>query len=207
MKITGKSRLQLVFVFIIIFIFFSSVGATETPRIVVKNTIDSVIAVLKDKSLSTPEKREERRKRISTIIRSRFDFWEMARRVLAQQWRKRTEEEKKEFVEIFSDLLETSYIGKIEGYTNEIVTVDKEIIKRKGKYAVVKTTIKTKDVDIPIDYKLIFKKGQWRVYDVIVEGVSFVSTYRSQYNTIIRKEKFSGLIKRMKEKLEQMKKT
>jgi len=71
----------------------------------------------------------------------------------------------------------------------------------------VKTTIKTRDVDIPIDYKLIFNKGQWLVYDVIVEGVSFVSTYRSQYNAIIRKEKFSGLIKRMKEKLKRIKKT
>jgi phospholipid transport system substrate-binding protein len=94
-----------------------------------------------------------------------------------------------------------SYIGKIETYTNEKVTYDKEILKGKGKYGMVKTQIITANVNIPIDYKLI-KKSKWVVYDVVIEGVSFVSTYRSQYNKIITGESYASLIKQMKQKLD-----
>ncbi len=125
----------------------------------------------------------------------------MAKRSLARHWKKRSSEEKKEFVDIFSDLLERSYIGKIEGYTDEKVNYDKEVLKGKGKYGVVNTTIVTKDVNIPIFYKVRYKNNKWWIYDVVVEGVSFISTYRSQYNKVITRESYAKLIGKMKTKL------
>ena len=157
---------------------------------------------MKDKSLAAPEKRKMRREKIKALISERFDFREMAKRSLARHWRKRTPEERKEFVRIFSELLKASYIDKIEAYTNEKVTYDSEKIKKKGKYAIVHTTVVTKDVNIPIDYKLIYRNNKWLVYDVVIEGVSFISTYRSQYNKVIVGESYAKLVEKMKRKLE-----
>ena len=127
----------------------------------------------------------------------------MSKRILATHWKDRSKEEKDEFISVFSDLLMGSYIGKIESYTNEKVTYDKEILKGGGKYGMVNTQIITTNVNIPIDYKLIQKSNKWVVYDVVIEGVSFVSTYRSQYNKIITGESYASLIKQMKQKLDE----
>ena len=199
-----RKTLLLIIVAIYSLSFPAAKAAAKTPADAIKYTVDSVLNVLKDKELSAPGKTEERRARISSLIRERFDFREMARRSLARHWKKRTPEEEKEFITIFSDLLEASYISKIEAYSDERVTFDKEVIKGKGKYGVVSTTIATKDVDIPIDYKVKFKNGKWWIYDVVVEGVSFISTYRSQYNKVIVKESFAKLIQRMKNKLNEV---
>jgi phospholipid transport system substrate-binding protein len=159
---------------------------------------------MRDKTLAVQEKKQERRDKMSALIRERFNFIEMSKRSLAKHWKKLTKEEKKEFVSIFSDLLEASYVGKVENYTDEKVTYNNEKIKGKGKYSVVNTTIVTKDVDIPIDYKLISKKDKWWVYDVVIEGVSFISTYRSQYNKIIMRESFPKLLENMRNKLKEI---
>jgi phospholipid transport system substrate-binding protein len=185
-------------------VFFAGAVAASAPAAAIQLTVDSVLEVLRDKDLSHPDKKQERRKKIRIVIRDRFDYEEMAKRSLARHWQKRTPEEKKEFIAIYSDLLESSYIGKIETYTDERVTYDKEVVKGKGKYGIVNTTIITKSVDIPIDYKVIHKNGKWWVYDVVIEGVSFISTYRSQYNKIIVKESYAKLIKRMKSKLDDL---
>jgi len=194
--------LHIIFVYIITVVTFA--GAASTPTDELKASIDSMLDILRDKNLALPDKKQERRSRITALIRDRFDFTEMARRSLAANWKKRSSEEKKEFVEIFSDLLQSSYIGKIEGYTDEKITYDKEVLKKEGKYGMVSTTIITKDVNIPIDYKLILKNDKWWVYDVVVEGVSFISTYRSQYNKVIKKESYAKLIEKMKTKLDEI---
>jgi phospholipid transport system substrate-binding protein len=198
MKIRNVLLLHIAFIYIMTVASFA--GAASAPTNELKTSIDSMLDVLRDKNL----KKEERRSKISALIRDRFAFKEMARRSLARNWKGRSVEEKKEFVAIFSDLLQSSYIGKIEGYTDEKITYDKEVIKKKDKYAVVSTTIVTKDVNIPIDYKVIFKKDKWWVYDVVVEGVSFISTYRSQYNKVIKKESYAKLIEKMKSKLDEI---
>jgi phospholipid transport system substrate-binding protein len=184
---------------------FTIVNASgNTPKDAVKTTVDSVIDTLKDKNLSQPGKKLERRDRIRQLIRDRFDFAEMSQRSLARHWEQRTPGEKQEFVEIFSELLQSSYISKIESYTDEKISYDKETLKGDGKYGVVDTTIITKNVNIPIEYKLILKGDKWWVYDVTIEGVSFISTYREQYNKIIVKESYAGLLKKMKSKLEEI---
>lgn len=178
--------------------------ADATPIESIKTTINSVLDTMRDKELAVPEKKEVRREKISSLIKERFNYEEMSKRSLAKHWKKRTAEEKMEFVILFSELLEASYISKIEAYTDEKITYDKETIKGNGKYGVVNTTIVTKSVEIPIDYKLISKKGKWWVYDVVIEGVSFISTYRSQYNRIIIKESYAKLIENMKNKLKKV---
>lgn len=191
----------------VVLILSGTATAAGAPKDAIESTISSILDVLKDKSLLSADKKQERRDKIRALLRSRFDFPEMSRRSLARHWKKRSAEEKKEFVSIFSDLLESSYIGKIERYTDEKITYDKETIKSGGKYAVVNTTIETKNVDIPIDYKARLKADKWFIYDVIIEGVSFISTYRSQYNKIILKESFAGLIRSMKKKLDEQRTT
>jgi phospholipid transport system substrate-binding protein len=183
---------------------FSVSIAAKTPTESVKFTVDAVLNIMRDKTLAVQEKKQERRDKMSALIRERFNFIEMSKRSLAKHWKKLTKEEKKEFVSIFSDLLEASYVGKVENYTDEKVTYNNEKIKGKGKYSVVNTTIVTKDVDIPIDYKLISKKDKWWVYDVVIEGVSFISTYRSQYNKIIMRESFPKLLENMRNKLKEI---
>lgn len=196
--------LQFIIVTVFILCLFSVTVAATAPTEAIKSTVDAILDTLKDKVLSSPEKKEERRDRIRSLIRDRFDFVEMSKRSLAKHWKGLSVEDRKEFVDIFSDLLESSYIGKIEGYTDEKITYDNEKIKRKGKYAEINTTIMTKDVDIPLDYKLIFKKDKWWVYDVVIEGVSFISTYRSQYNKIIIRESFPKLLESMRNKLKEV---
>lgn len=199
-----RRALLLIIVSAFTFSLFSVAIAAKTPTESMKYTVDGILHIMKDETLSVPAKKQERRDKMSVLIRGRFNFIEMSKRSLAKHWKKISKEEKKEFVSIFSDLLEASYVGKVENYTDEKVTYDKEKIKGKGKYSVVNTTIVTKSVDIPIDYKLIFRKDKWWVYDIVIEGVSFISTYRSQYNKIIMKKSFPKLLENMRDKLKEV---
>ncbi|HET6515538.1 MAG TPA: ABC transporter substrate-binding protein [Thermodesulfovibrionales bacterium] len=169
------------------------------PTDQVKQTVDAVLDILRNKELKRPEKTEERRAKIRNIVSGRFDFEEMARRSLAQNWKKRTPQEQKEFVALYTDLLENTYIKKIERYQDEKVAYRDE--KTEGPYATVKTSIITsKEVDIPIEYRLLKKGNLWMAYDVVIEGVSLVNNYRNQFNEIIRSQSYEELVKRMKSK-------
>ena len=165
----------------------------------VKQTVDAVLDVLNNKELKKPENRELRTKKIREIVNKRFDFEEMAKRSLALNWGKRTPEERKEFVTLFSDLLENTYVKKIERYENEkIVYLDEKIT---GQYAVVKTKIvKAQEAEIPVEYRIFKEAGKWEVYDIIVEGVSLVNNYRSQFSQIIRSSSYEELVKKLRNK-------
>ncbi len=168
----------------------------------VRETVDKVIEILKDKELKKPQKSKERRTLIRKTISERFDFDEMARRSLGLHWKGRTQEEKKEFIPLYADLLERSYINKIESYTDEKVFYLNEKID--NEYAVVDTKIVTKrKVEVPIEYRLLKKNSKWEVYDVVIEGVSLVNNYRTQFNKIIRTDSYEELVKRMKTKQEE----
>jgi len=187
--------------FLVLLSYSLSNGTVANPKVAIQSTIDAVLETLRDKTLSLPANKEKRRNKIKELIRERFDYEEMAKRSLARHWRERTPQEKGEFVSVFRDLLETSYITKIESYTNEKITYDKEILNDDGKTGVVSTSIVTPNVNVPIDYKVISKDNAWWVYDVVIEGVSFISTYRSQYNKIITSESYASLIQKMRDKL------
>lgn len=194
-------RLYICISLILLALMATSATAGE-PADQMRHTIDSVLDVLKNKELKKPERTKERRSAIRKLIDDRFDFEEMAKRAMAMHWQKRAPDEKKEFIALYSDLLERSYIKKIEGYTDEEIIYTGEIIE--GEYAVVKTKIRTKrNVEIPIEYRLLRKSNKWEVYDVVIEGVSLVNNYRTQFNKIIRSQSYQELVKRMKNKQEE----
>jgi phospholipid transport system substrate-binding protein len=187
------------------FVLPSPVHAGE-PTDQVKQTVDAVLDVLRNKELKKPEQAEQRRAKIRTIVSQRFDFEEMAKRSLAQNWKKRSPEEQKEFVALYTDLLENTYIKKLERYENEKVVYGEEKVvygeeKIESTYAAVKTNIvTTKEVEIPIEYRLLKEGGQWKAYDVVIEGVSLVNNYRNQFSSIIRSSSYEELLKRLKNK-------
>ncbi|MCL5022679.1 MAG: ABC transporter substrate-binding protein [Nitrospirae bacterium] len=177
----------------------SSPSAAGEPTNELKQTVDAILGVVTNKELKKPGKAAERRAKIRRLANERFDFGEMAKRSLAQQWKKRTPEEQKEFVRLYTDLIENTYVGKIERYEGEKIAYGEEKID--GDYALVKTeVITTKGTEVPIDYRMLKEGNQWKIYDVIVEGVSLVNNYRTQFSSIIRSSSYGELVKRLKSK-------
>jgi phospholipid transport system substrate-binding protein len=165
-----------------------------------KQTTDTILSIVSDPTLKVPSKAEERRKQIRNAVDQRFDWEEMARRSLARHWAQRTDEEKKEFIRLFGDLLERTYMDKIEGYSGEKVQYEGDTVE--GDYAVVRVKIITKkNVDIPVEYRLQKKGNNWLVYDVSIEGVSLVNNYRTQFNSIMVGSSYADLVKRLKAKV------
>ena len=133
------------------------------------------------------------------VISARFDFAEMAKRSLGQQWQRRTAEEQAEFVKLFTDLLEDAYVSKMESYNGEKVLYTRE--NQDSDSVEVDTKIATKKgEEYSINYKLHQSKGEWKVYDVVIENVSLVNNYRSQFNRILANSSFNDLVQRIKEK-------
>ncbi len=175
----------------------SSAGeATEQLR----KTVDTVLMILNDKELKKPSQQEVRRTKIRAVVDRNFDFEEMAKRSLGIHWRDRTGQERADFIELYSDLLESTYVRKVERYENERVEYVEE--KVEGPYALVKTKIITaKETAIPVDYRIMRKAGKWEVYDVVIEGVSLVNNYRTQFNQIIRSSSYEELVRKLKNKV------
>jgi phospholipid transport system substrate-binding protein len=180
---------------------FAASAFAGAPTERVKNAADKVIDILKDPKLKGPAREEQRRAKIMATAETVFDYREMAKRSLAIFWRQRTPKERDQFVKLFSDLLERSYINRIEGYTNEKVIYDGEKID--GDYATVDSRIITKrHEEIPVNYQLMLKNGQWWVYDIVIEHVSLVNNYRIQFNKIIRSSSYADLLKKLQNKEE-----
>ncbi|TLY20537.1 MAG: ABC transporter substrate-binding protein [Nitrospirae bacterium] len=181
-------------------------GATAwagPPTDAVKKSIDEVVGILEDPAWKKPEKKEERRKLLEQTIAQRFNFLEMSRRALGAEWNKRTPEEQKDFAASFQTLLASTYLGKIENYSGEKVQYLKEIVD--GEYADVYTKIDNGKTAVDIVYKMEMASGDWRVYDVVVEGTGLVQNYREQFRRIIRKDSFAELTKQLREKAEHIK--
>ena len=174
-------------------------SAEMSPLESIRGSVDNILTLLQNKELDQATRREEMRK----VINGRFDFRAMSQRTLATNWKKASREQQDEFVQLFSQLIENTYIGRVEAYTDEKVDYPGEKIK--GKKGVVETLILTASADIPINYKVYQKKnGEWWVYDVIIEGISLISNYRSSYQEIVKKEGFDGLIAKMKDKIREL---
>lgn len=171
------------------------------PTDEIKQTTDKILSILTNPSLKGSSKTAEREKLIRQAIDERFDWEEMARRSLARYWDQRTDGEKKEFVRLYSDLLERTYMDKVEGYSGEKVIYEGESVD--NGYAVVRVKIVTKkNTDIRVHYRLKRVENKWLVYDVSIEGVSLVNNYRTQFNSIILKSSYENLVKRLKERVE-----
>ena len=165
-----------------------ALAAPPTPTETVKSAIDQVFTALK----SGGESREQRWASIGAIISDRFDFRRMSQSVLETNWQEATSEEKRQFVEYFSQYLEDTYRTKIESFTDQHVEYIAEQVRKDR--ATVDTTLITREKRIPITYRLKDNKGQWMCYDVVLEGVSLVNNYRSTFSAIVKAGGMDGLL-------------
>jgi len=165
-----------------------------------KQTIDEVIQIVSDPDLKkTPKLRREK---LRKTIGFRFNYNQMVRRSLARNYKNRTNKEREEFTGLFKKLLENSYASKIENYQDETINyVDEKV---KGKYALVKTEIVRKNGTIDVDYKLINENGRWTVYDFVIEEVSLIRNYRSQFSKIIKTESYGALVAKLTKKIKDL---
>jgi phospholipid transport system substrate-binding protein len=174
-------------------------GATEA----MKSTIGEVLKIVQDKELKQPGRADERRKRLEQVVGDRFDYQEMSRRALGAPWNTLSDKDKQEFVGLFQTLLTGSYADKIEGYSGEGVQYLNE--RTEKDFAEVRTKVLTGKTEIPLDYRLLNKGVEWRVYDVVVDGVSLVSNYRGQFSKILRSSTFADLLDQLHKKSDKIK--
>jgi phospholipid transport system substrate-binding protein len=169
-------------------------GGEPTEQI--RGAIDRGLAILRRPDLQGDARKAERRALLRKEIFPYFAFDEMARRSLGVHWKERTPRERQDFVALFTDLLENTYAGKIEGYKGEKIVYGKETVDLP--YAEVRTTVVTRQgEEFSLDYRLLKGGERWRVYDVVIEGVSLVSNYRSQFSDILQKSSFEELTRKL----------
>jgi len=171
------------------------------PGDIVMKTIDGGLAVLKDPSLSGKEKLEERKQKLWEKLSPIFNFREMSKRTLGKYWKERSDEEKEEFVKLFTSVLKDTYIGKTDTYSGE------KIVYLRERQVDIRCKVQTKFItkagkEISVNFNLLNNHGKWKVYDIIIEGVSLVNNYRSQFNNILMKSSYEDLIERIKKKKE-----
>ena len=178
-------------------------GYAGAPTDAMKATIDEVLRILREKELKQPAKADERRHQLEKVVEARFDYQEMSRRALGAPWNTLSDQEKQEFVGLFRTLLTNSYADKLETYSGEGVQYLNE--RTEKDYAEVRTKVLSGKTEIPLDYRLINKSDDWRVYDVVVDGVSLVNNYRGQFTKILRASSYSDLVDQLRKKSDKLK--
>jgi phospholipid transport system substrate-binding protein len=176
-----------------------AIAASATgPRKTVEAAVMSVVAVLQQSEVAQSKRAAE----IKRITRGLFDFDEIASRVLSRHWAGRTPEERSEFVGFFTDLLERSYLNRIEANAGERIVYTAEVIDRI--YATVRSKvikmIASRLSEVRLDYRMRLRNNRWQVYDVTIDGISFVSTYRFQFDRIIQAESYGALVERLRKR-------
>lgn len=183
---------------ILVLAFTVPVFAGVSPTEDLKPSLNSLVKLLGDESLKGDEKKDERRTKIMDEIKKGFDFREMSRRVLGRSWREIDAAEQGNFTNIMTKLLENVYVGKLETYTGGDIEYVGETVK--GKRAQVTTLIEDGGVKLPVHYIMRQDGEKWVVYDINIEGVSLVRNYQEQFKSILRKEKYEGLVKVLEDK-------
>ena len=190
---------------LIIALFWSAPGIVwaGTATDAMKTTIDEVLKILADKDLKVPSRSNERRQLLEKVVGERFDYQEMSRRSLGAPWTNLSEKDRHEFVSLFQTLLVNTYADKIESYSGDGVQYVNE--RTEKDYAEVRTKVLTGKTEIPLDYRLLNKGSAWRVYDVVVDGVSLVNNYRGQFAKILRTGSYAELVEQLRKKSDKIK--
>lgn len=187
--------------FVILMVIFSSLPAyADAPLATVQANVNNVLEVLRDPSLKADSAKEIKKKRLRTVFDAMFDEVELSKRTLARNWNKLNEAQRKEFVHLFKQVLEKAYIDKILSYTDEKIAFVKETPLTENQVEV-QTLIITSSKKIPISYRVISRGGTWKVYDVVIENVSLVQNYRTQFNNILGKSSPEGLLETLRKKV------
>ena len=167
------------------------------PTEVAKQVIDKALEILNNPANAGPAKKNYRKQQVKQIVDRHFDYREMAKRSLGPTWNKLNRGQQDEFVRLFAELLEASYSEKIDHYAKH-VKVDFTGESLDGEYAEVRTVVVRPNDRIPLTYRLLNESGNWMVYDVVIEGVSLVSNYRSQFSRIISQSSYAELVHRLR---------
>jgi phospholipid transport system substrate-binding protein len=174
-------------------------AAAATPTETLKNYSDVVLKILEDPALKSPERKQDRRAAVRKVAEEVFDLSETAKRALGPHWQQRTPTEREEFTQLFADLLESTYIARIDEYGGERIRYTGE--KVDGETAVVQTRVVTKKgTEAPVEARMLRRGDKWYIYDVLIENVSLISNYRAQFDKIIRTSSYAELVKRLKER-------
>ena len=187
--------------FLLSAVWLSAIGLATAgePTDLVRQITDQVLKILEDPQFQAPNRHAERQERLHKIAEQVFDWQEMARRALAVHWRERTPQEQQEFVRLFRDLVEGTYINRLESAIQEKREIQYVGEQVEGSRAAVKTNVVTRrNQQVPIEYRLQKADGRWLIYDVLVEGISLVNNYRSQFNRIITSSSYNDLVQKMK---------
>ncbi len=189
-----------IFVGILYLLLSSSLMMAAEPRNLIMATLDKGLTILKDPSLNVSEKIQERRQKYFEEISPIIDFEEMSNRTLGEYWRERSDKEKKEFVELFTGFLLNNYIEKIYNCSREEIVCLGE--KQKNNYSKVKIKfITNKGKKMKVKFCLLYKQGKWKIYDMIVKGMSLTNHYNRQFNNILAKSSYEKLFQKLKEKI------
>jgi phospholipid transport system substrate-binding protein len=202
LEVTLKTRaVRIGWIVLLALTDFATAAAARAgdPIEVVRMAGDKAIQILKDPKLQPKERKKERIERLKEIVNPLFDYEEMARRSLGPHWRRRTPQEQQEFVKLFRDYLEKVYSDQVDLYAGEKVIYGRERVE--DDYAQVETAfVNTKGEEVSVVYRLRRVGGKWKVYDAVVENVSVVNNYRSQFDRVISKYSFDELKRLLKEK-------
>jgi len=193
-------RLLVGFILLVLLIIPLHVRA-GVPFDTVKGHVNEVLKVLRDPALQGDAKEEAKQEKIEAIADEMFDYVALSRLTLGRNWKKFNSDQKKEFIQLYRSILEKAYMDRILSYTDEEVTFGKETMLSEKK-AEVQTHIITKSVEIPIFYRVYLKDGKWKVYDVIIEGISLVKNYRTQFRDILANNPPEEVLKILRKKTE-----
>ena len=171
-----------------------------TPKETVETGVNNLLKTLGDPSFKAQTK-DQQIATLGTEIEKVFDFTELSKRTLGRDWKKMSAEQQQEFVKLFKELLQGVYADRLLAYSDQKVLFDKEIMLKKGR-AEVQSYLQTSDgKKIPLFYRLTDKSGSWKVYDVIIEGVSMVKNYRTQFRDILAKGSPDKLLEILRDKV------
>ena len=199
-----QHKMVMVFLLVVlaIFSFGSGINAAtnEGPKEQLEKSVNKILNILQSENYKGSEKKDKCHQLVLNVVNDMFDFREMAKSSLGKNWNNLSPEEQENFVGLFTNLIEQRYIGKIDSYNNQKVVYKKQRVK--GNKAIIYTDIIDKDLEIPIDYRLKEKQGKWLIYDMKIENVSLIANYRRDFDSIIRKEKFAGLMEKITKLIE-----
>jgi phospholipid transport system substrate-binding protein len=181
-------------------LFASSLpAATATPSERVEETVNKVLEVLQKTDLDAQQRRDQ----VREIVRQRFDYESMSQVILGKNWRAATQVQRDQFTTLFRELLEQTYFSAMDSYNDQKVRMGRE--RQKGKLAEVQTYIASASKDVPVNYRLRLRGGEWYAYDVTVDGVSLVSNYRTSFNNLVSEKGMDGLLSELAEKVAALK--
>jgi phospholipid transport system substrate-binding protein len=189
------AMILIVAVFIVIPFQAYAASAIET----VETGVNKVLKTLGDPTFKAKPK-DVKITEIGNIIGEVFDFTELSKRTLGREWKKLKGEQQKEFVGLFRKLLQGVYADRLLAYTDQKIVFDKEVELKKGRAEVQSNIVLSDGTKVPIFYRLTNKSGEWKTYDLIIEGVSLVKNYRSQFREIISKDSPEKLLEIMRDK-------